>query len=133
MYFSLNCQKSPNDMRKVGAFAPSGSLPDANAFPELAILEKPFLNLSRSKLNNPEMKQDETNQNSDKNANLNLANYTKDEGGVDYNCNPSERREEKLTSSDGSSGSADFIVVMLLIHIHSFMFISKLEIFISMI
>lgn len=81
-------------------------------FPDLAILEKPFLNMSRGKVRNSEMKQlDDSNQNSDKNANLNNANYAKDDSAVDFNCNSSGKSEGKFTSSDGSSES-DYIVVM---------------------
>ncbi|XP_035220754.1 autophagy-related protein 13-like isoform X1 [Stegodyphus dumicola] len=109
----LNCQSSPNEFRKVGAFAPSNNLPDTGLFPELAILEKPFLNLSRSKLHHSENKQknDDSNRNSDKNANLNLVD-NKNGSEVDYNCNANEKGGQKLTCSDFSD-CEDFVMVEL--------------------
>lgn len=102
-------------MRKIGAFAPSSSVPENNIFPDLALLEKPFLNVPRRKLNSRERKlQEETNQNSDKNANLNVANYAKEGNPVDFNCNPSDIEDRKLATSVESE---DFIVVILLIYI----------------
>ncbi|XP_035220756.1 autophagy-related protein 13-like isoform X3 [Stegodyphus dumicola] len=110
---NLNCQSSPNEFRKVGAFAPSNNLPDTGLFPELAILEKPFLNLSRSKLHHSENKQknDDSNRNSDKNANLNLVD-NKNGSEVDYNCNANEKGGQKLTCSDFSD-CEDFVMVEL--------------------
>lgn len=107
-YFSLNCPKSGNELGKVGAFAPSNSLPENNMFPDIAILEKSFLNLSINKKQFPDVKE-----RGDSNANLNLTNYAKGDA-VDQNCNPSDADDGNSASSAGSAESGDFIVVMFL-------------------
>ncbi|XP_054708937.1 autophagy-related protein 13-like isoform X2 [Uloborus diversus] len=106
----FNCQKSPNEFRNIGAFAPSNSLPDT-LFPELAMLEKPFLNLSRSKLNRSENreKENEPTKNSDNNANLNMIDNKKAGNEVDFNCNANEKSGQKLSSSDDSD-CGDFVM-----------------------
>ncbi|KFM66041.1 Autophagy-related protein 13-like protein, partial [Stegodyphus mimosarum] len=84
-----------NSFPYVGAFAPCSSLPDVT-FPELASLEKSFLNSSRGNLNNSE-------NNSEANTDVkeDSLNTSKDSWCIPTNeWNPSERTYENLSCSD---------------------------------
>lgn len=99
------CQDSSSN-HNVGAFAPCSSLPDP-VFPELAFLEKPFLNLSRSTFHRNEKKQ-VNNMNFNTDTNLNIIEESKQMKDDDYD----EKVCEKLVCSDTSDGS-DYVLVDL--------------------
>lgn len=71
-------------------------------FPDLDLLEKPFLNSSRSKLQNHtnKLKWEDSLKKSNENANLNEITAKKVPSELDYNCNSNEEICQKQTTSD---------------------------------
>ncbi|CAL1287462.1 unnamed protein product [Larinioides sclopetarius] len=92
------CPNAFGDFQKMGAFALPNNLQDI-LFPELDMLEKPFLNLSRSRLHHMTKLKDDSNKNADKNANMNNID-NKENSGVDYNCNANEECGQKPTFNE---------------------------------
>ncbi|GFR28741.1 autophagy-related protein 13 homolog [Trichonephila clavata] len=97
------------DFQKIGAFALPNNLQDLT-FPELDILEKPFLNLSRSKLHHTNKLKDDSNKNADKNANMNQVDYKENSSGVDYNCNSNDECCQQKTFHE-LFDSGDFLLM----------------------
>ncbi|GFY46844.1 autophagy-related protein 13 homolog [Trichonephila inaurata madagascariensis] len=97
------------DFQKIGAFALPNNLQDIT-FPELDMLEKPFLNLSRSKLQHTNKLKDDSNKNADKNANMDQIDNKENSSGVDYNCNSNDECCQQKTFQE-LFDSGDFLLM----------------------
>ncbi|GFV81149.1 autophagy-related protein 13 [Trichonephila clavipes] len=97
------------DFQKIGAFALPNNLQDIT-FPELDMLEKPFLNLSRSKLHHTNKLKDDSNKNADKNANMDQVDNKENSSGVDYNCNSNDECCQQKTFHE-LFDSGDFLLM----------------------
>lgn len=119
--FNMNCRPSPDECMKAGAFAPSTKIPDPSSLPDILLPDTPFLKLLGSSNSNGSIQQrlpkQDSSQNSDKNANLNIVAACDRNGSVnnidrvDYNCNANEAAC-KSGCSDGSD-CGDFVMVDL--------------------
>ncbi|GIY84146.1 autophagy-related protein 13 homolog [Caerostris extrusa] len=105
-----SCPNIFGDFHKKGAFALPNNCQDA-LFPELDMLEKPFLNLSRSRLSRIiKLKEEDSTTNADKNANMNHIDNKEKSSTVDFNCNANEECCRKLTFNELLS-SNDFLMM----------------------
>lgn len=108
IYFRVKspCQNS-SSYQNVGAFAPSSNLPDA-VYPELAFLEKPFLNLSRGAFQCNGRKSVDNINNTD--SNLNIIDTPKKPKTDDCQEKDFEKLCSGVSCTDLSDGS-DFVLI----------------------